>query len=252
LNVSLRPVVLVIAGSDSSGGAGLVRDVQVLTNFEVDARCAVTSVTAQTNTHLAGAHHVPPQLLRLQISAALETGGVRAIKIGMLGTRATVEAVAEALPGRDDIPIVLDPVLASSSGGSLIDDAGLTVLREMLIPQVTLITPNLLEAAVLLGEKTAADQATLTGQAQRLLAIGPRAVLLKGGHAAGVESIDILVTQDPHASLYIRAPRLKATLRGTGCALSSAIAALLALGMPLQAACERAKRFVFERLQQAP
>jgi len=243
-----KPIVLVIAGSDSSGGAGLVRDVQVLAQFQVDARCALTAVTAQTNTHVLAIHHLPPQLVRQQMRAALDAGGICAIKIGMLGTRAVVEAVAESLPPRDQVPIVLDPVLASSSGGSLLDAAGLSAVREMLIQRVTLITPNVLEAAVLLGGEAAMNETTMIGHAQRILELGSQAVLLKGGHASGEEAVDVLLTSTD-APRGFRAPRVNVELRGTGCALSSAIAASLAMGMPLVEACERAKSFVFGLLQ---
>jgi hydroxymethylpyrimidine/phosphomethylpyrimidine kinase len=245
-----RPIVLVIAGSDSSGGAGLVRDVQVLTQFEIDVRCAITAVTAQTNAHMAAVQHLSPQLVRQQMRTALEAGGIGAIKIGMLGTRAIVEAVVETLPPRERIPIVLDPVLASSSGGSLLEAGALPVVRELLMPRVTLITPNVMEAALLLGVEAAMNEATMTEHARRIFQIGPQAVLLKGGHGTGEEAVDVLVTS-AGAPERFRAPRMNVSLRGTGCALSSAISASLALGMPLAEACDRAKRFVFRQLQQA-
>lgn len=247
MSTSSRPSVLIIAGSDSSGGAGLLRDVQVLTQFEVDARCVVTAVTAQTHTQVVAIHHLPPQLVRQQITCALETGEIGAIKIGMLGTRATLQAVAETLPARDRIPIVLDPVLASSSGKSLLEEAGLSALRDLLMPRSTLVTPNLPEAAALLEEEVAASEAAMIGQAQRLLRFNAHAVLMKGGHASGEQVVDILVTRsDP--PMFMRAERKAATLRGTGCALSSAIAAGLALKLPLAIACERAKAYVWSKL----
>lgn len=246
-NMPSRPSVLVIAGSDSSGGAGVLRDVQVLTQFEVDARCAVTAVTAQTNTQVAAVHYLPPPLIRQQINSALESGEIAAIKIGMLGTCAIVQAVAESLPARDRVPIVLDPVLTSSSGKTLLEEAGLNALRELLMPLVTLITPNLPEAAALLGEEVATSEAAMLDQAQRLLRFDVRAVLMKGGHAAGEESVDVLVTRsDP--PLCMRAARKAATRRGTGCALSSAIAAGLASKIPLAVACDRAKAYVWNLL----
>ena len=243
-----RPSVLIIAGSDSSGGAGLLRDAQVLTEFEVDVRCAVTAITAQTNQQVVSVHCVPPQLIREQITAALQSGGIGAIKIGMLGSRAAINAVAESLPARDRIPIVLDPVLASSSGGSLLEESGLAALREWLIPRVTLITPNLPEAAALLEDRIAASEAAMLDQAQRLLGLGVQAVLMKGGHGTGEESVDVLVTPCA-APKFMRVARVTATLRGTGCALSSAIAAGLVLKMPLADACDRAKRYVWDKLK---
>lgn len=242
-----RPRVLVIAGSDSSGGAGLVRDVQVLAELGVDAMCAVTAVTAQTDTRVDIIYPLPPELVHRQVAAALDVGGIGAIKIGMLGTRATVAAVANMLPSRASIPIVLDPVLASSSGSALIDGDGLIALRELLLPRSTVVTPNLLEAATLLGEAVAMTEALMIEQAARILRLGPQAVLIKGGHGAGAESIDILVTATA-APLRFRAERLKVQLRGTGCALSSAIAAALATGCALPAACERGKDHVLAQL----
>lgn len=244
------PTVLVIAGSDSSGGAGIVRDIQVLTELGVDARCAITAVTAQTNSRVASIHYPSPHSVRQQIQSALATGRVGAIKIGMLGRRAIVEIVAESLPPRDEIPIVLDPVLMSSSRRSLMEPAGLKALRESLIPRVTLLTPNLAEAQQLLLEEVASDAVAMIAQAKRMLSMGPQAVLLKGGHAIGSESVDVLAGE-ACAPICLRAPRIHVQLRGTGCALSSAIAASLARKMPLIDACEFAKIHVSRKLEHA-
>lgn len=235
-----RPAVLAIGATDSSGGAGLTRDVQVLGDFAVDALCAVTAVTAQSDARVAAIHPVPPELVRAQIAAALATRPVGAIKIGVLATRAAVMAVAEALP---DVPTVLDPVLAATSGGRLLDEPGRRALCEALIPRVTLLTPNVPETAALLGEAPARDTATLLDQAYRLLRLGMQAVLVKGGHAQGPEAVDLLVR--PHGEVVrFATPRFDVARRGTGCMLSASIAAGLALGMPLDAACRRAKTYV--------
>lgn len=239
--------VLVIAGTDSSGGAGLARDVRTLAHFGTAALCAVTAVTAQTDTQLTATHVVPPEIVRAQMAAALATGKVAAIKIGMLGTRATVLAVAASLPPRAQVPIVLDPVLASSSGGELLEEAGREALIEYLVPHVTLITPNIPEAAALLGTATVLLESALLQQAQALLALGPQAVLLKGGHGTGEEAVDYLV-RDGQPPRRLSAPRLPGTQRGTGCALASGIAAGLAAGLALEEACARAKRHVTECL----
>ena len=240
--------VLVIAGVDSSGGAGLTRDVRVLADFDTDTVCAVTAVTAQSNSRVTAVHHVPPQIIRAQIAAAFETREIGAVKIGMLGNRATVEAVVESLRPRETVPVVLDPVLVASSGGILLDEDGRKALADRLLPCVTLVTPNIPEAATLVGEKPAAGETPLIGQALRLLALGPQAVLLKGGHATGAEAVDWLVCAD-HSVRRIASARIPATLRGTGCALASAIAAGLASGATLADSCERAKRYVFQLLQ---
>lgn len=243
--------MLVIAATDSSGGAGLTRDVRTLTDFSVDALCVVSAVTAQSDTRVAAVHHVPPDVIRAQISAALETRRVDAIKIGMLGTRATVEIVAECLAaakGRAvEVPVVLDPVLVSSSGGVLLDAAGRAALLDKLLPLTTLVTPNVPEVAALLGEPVATDEAELIQQGRRLLEFGSRAVLLKGGHATGNEAVDLLLTSG-HDIEKINSKRVTGSSRGTGCALASAIAAALAAGESLTAACTLAKRYVLERL----
>jgi hydroxymethylpyrimidine/phosphomethylpyrimidine kinase len=261
-----RPAVLVIAATDSSGGAGLGRDVRVLSELGVDALCATTAVTAQSDKAVTAVHHVPPEVIRAQIKAAFDTRALDAIKIGMLGTQATVEAVAEALSemldassGRDDawsgrapsqptrrIPIVIDPVLVSSSGSILLDDGGRAALLQKLLPTATLVTPNVPEAAALLGEAVATNEAALLEQGRRLLDLGSQAILLKGGHSAGEEAVDLLISR--RGVERLAAPRIAASSRGTGCALASAIAAELASGKTLLEACTAAKRYVLGML----
>jgi hydroxymethylpyrimidine/phosphomethylpyrimidine kinase len=239
--------VLLIAGSDSSGGAGLARDVRTLTRLDTRALCVVTAVTAQSDAKLAAVHVVPATLVEAQMAAALATRPVDAIKIGMLATRATVLAVAAGLPARAP-PLVLDPVLASSSGGELLDAAGRSALCALLLPRTTLLTPNIPEAAALLRAGAACSEEELLQQAAALLALGPRAVLLKGGHGSGAEAADLLLATDTLPQ-WLRSPRIDAARRGTGCALSTAIAAGLAAGLGLTAACEQAKRYVTRLLQ---
>jgi hydroxymethylpyrimidine/phosphomethylpyrimidine kinase len=246
--------VLVIAGTDSSGGAGLVRDVQVITELGARASCVVTAVTAQTNVAVEASCVISPELVRQQLSTALRSHDIRAIKIGMLGNAAIVRAVVDELPDRADIPIVLDPVLCSSSGAVLLDEEGVQLLRDQLLPRCTLVTPNLIEAGALLGESVARTTTEQAEQAPALLRFGSEGVLLKGGHATDAESVDVLAT---HAGppILLRAPRLNVSMRGTGCALSSAIAALMAARgreasriALLESACQRAKAYVHEKL----
>jgi hydroxymethylpyrimidine/phosphomethylpyrimidine kinase len=241
--------VLVIAGSDSSGGAGLVRDVRTLTRFGTEVLCAVTAVTVQSDSEMTAVHPVPPHTVRAQIEAALATGRVGAIKIGMLGTRAIALTVAACLPPREQVPIVLDPVLASSSGAVLLDAGGREALRERLVPRATLVTPNIPEAAALLGSEPATTEAELLHQARAWLALGPAAVLIKGGHGSGSEAVDLLLSAGRSPRRLV-ASRSAKTQRGTGCALASGIAAGLAEGLELGDACERAKHHVLELLQQ--
>jgi hydroxymethylpyrimidine/phosphomethylpyrimidine kinase len=240
--------VLVIAGSDSSGGAGLVRDVRTLARFGTEVMCAVTAVTAQSDSAVTAVHPVPPETVRAQIEAALATGRVGAIKIGMLATRAIALTVAACLPLREQVPIVLDPVLASSSGAALLDSGGREALRENLVPRATLVTPNIPEAAALLGTEPATTEAELLHQARAWLALGPAAVLIKGGHGGGSEAVDLLLSVG-HSPRRLVASRSAQTQRGTGCALASGIAAGLAAGLELGDACERAKHYVLELLQ---
>ncbi|MBS0377059.1 MAG: hydroxymethylpyrimidine/phosphomethylpyrimidine kinase [Proteobacteria bacterium] len=232
--------VLVIAGVDSSGGAGLARDVRTLTGLRTEAVCAVTAVTAQSDRSFMGSLTVPAALVAQQIAAARATRPIGAVKIGMLGCEEVVRAVVAALAGLGPVPIVVDPVLRSSSGGTLLDEPGQRALLEELLPRCALVTPNVPEAALLTGESAADDEAVLLRQGQKLLARGARAVLLKGGHASGSESIDVLLQPDA-APLRLRARRQAHTPRGTGCALASAIAALLARGDDLARACAGAK-----------
>lgn len=238
-----RPAVLVIAGCDSSGGAGLTRDVQVLTDFSVDTLCVVTAVTAQSDSRVFSIHPIPPAQIRAQMTAALATRPINAIKIGMLANASTVEAVAQTLPTNRELPVVLDPILLSSSGAELLDASGRHAMKHSLFPLVGLLTPNLPEAATLLDKANATDEFESMRRAHELLTLGPKAILLKGGHSDGIEATDFLVT-GTNTVHRMTAPRIHATCRGTGCALASAISAGLAHGYPLPQACERAKRYV--------
>jgi hydroxymethylpyrimidine/phosphomethylpyrimidine kinase len=242
--------VLVIAGSDSSGGAGLARDLRTLARFGTQAMCAVTAVTVQSDSEVIAVHPLPPDTVRAQIETALATGRVGAIKIGMLGTGAVALAVAACLPPREQVPLVLDPVLASSSGAALLDARGREVLREHLVPRATLVTPNIPEAAALLGTEPATTEEELLRQAHAWLALGPAAVLIKGGHGSGSEAVDLLMSAggSPRRLVAARSAR---THRGTGCALASGIAAGLAAGIELEEACTRARRHVLELLRQS-
>ena len=241
------PAVLVIAGSDSSGGAGLVRDLRVLADLEAQALCAITAVTAQTHGEVVGVHHVPPDIMRAQIRTALDSTSLGAIKIGMLGTAATVRAVADALPRNGSIPIVLDPVLLSSSGGVLLDEAGRAEMLARLVPLAAVLTPNIPEAASLCHAPQAASREALVAQARTLLSAGARAVLLKGGHGGGPQAVDLLLSSDGPPT-WLTSPRIERQCRGTGCALASAIAAGLAGGASVEAACRAAKQYVLSML----
>jgi hydroxymethylpyrimidine/phosphomethylpyrimidine kinase len=240
--------VLVIAGSDSSGGAGVARDLLTLAHFGTAAVYALTAITAQSDTCTTVVSPLTPELVRAQIEAALATRRIGAIKIGMLATAAITVAVAACLPPRTQVPLVLDPVLAASSGALLLDAPGREALRVHLLPRATLLTPNIAEAATLLGTQPATSDAELLRQAEALLALGPEAVLIKGGHGTGSEAVDLLVSAG-RAPRRFCAPRSARTRRGTGCALASGIAAALAAGSNLDDACTRARAHVLQLLQ---
>ncbi len=248
-----RPVI-VIAGSDSSGGAGLARDVATITALGGSVRPVVTAVTAQTDGRVTAVERMPATLVAAQLEAALETGLVAgpagAVKIGMLGGAQAVEAVAAVLAAWPRLPVVLDPVLASSSGVELLDPEGRDAMKQELLPLAEILTPNLPEAAQLTGLPAASTAAEIAAQARALQALGPRAVLMKGGHAEGAEAVDRLFAADGSLRCFA-APRAPVSLRGTGCTLASALAAGLAAGQAPAAACKAAKAFVQGRLVQA-
>lgn len=250
----MSPALLCIGGMDSSGGAGLLRDAATAAEFGLPCRVAVTAVTAQTDRAVSALHPVPPEVVAAQIAAG--ASGARAVKIGMLGCGAIVRAVAAALDQTLDrtrvgVPLVLDPVLRSSSGRDLLDPAGLGVLIETLLPRATLLTPNLPELRALgdwLGLPPGAEAAAIVAALQ---ARGAGAVLVKGGHAEGAtDARDRLYL--PGAEIRdFTAPRHALALRGTGCHLACAIAAGLALGQTLPEAIGRAKASITARFAAA-
>jgi hydroxymethylpyrimidine/phosphomethylpyrimidine kinase len=214
----------------------------------------LTAVTVQTDREVRSIAPVSADLIAAQIRAALATAPVGAIKIGMLGRRAAIGALLETLPPREQIPSVLDPVLVASSGGMLLDVEGQRALCRELLPRVTLLTPNIPEAAALLQEPIDVEcdlpQERLEAQARALLRLGPQAVLLKGGHARGAQVIDILAVAG-EALLLLTTPRVPRQRRGTGCSLASAIAAHLAGGCSLVQACRAAQAYVGLTLQRS-
>ena len=226
--------VLIIAGLDSSTGAGLARDLAVMADHGITARVAATAVSAQDAGGGCAVHPVPAAMVAAQIRAS---GPLRAAKLGMLANASIVEAIAATLP---DLPFVLDPVLATSAGATLLDAAGCAAMIARLIPCAALVTPNLPEAARLTGLQS---DAALGAFAAGFFAMGARALLLKGGHASGAEAVDWLLRPDA-APLRFAAPRQPGTRRGTGCTLASAIAAHLARGDDLATACGHAKRYL--------
>ncbi|RWM11011.1 hydroxymethylpyrimidine/phosphomethylpyrimidine kinase [Mesorhizobium sp.] len=239
--------VLVVGGSDSSGGAGIARDIETISSIGLRSCVAVTAVTVQTHQSVTAIHHMQPGLVADQMRAALRANKVSAIKIGMLSTGRIIAAVAAVLRENPRIPAVLDPVLASSSGRQLLEAGAIGVMKRDLMPLCRLVTPNLVELAGLTGSDLASDDDDALRQGRRLLADGPRALLIKGGHAEGPRSTDILLSPD-REPIRFDMPRLAGSMRGTGCMLASAIAAHLAGAKPLEDCVREGKRLVFEKL----
>jgi hydroxymethylpyrimidine/phosphomethylpyrimidine kinase len=237
------PVALTIAGSDSSGGAGIQADLKTFAALGVYGASAITALTAQNTKGVTGIHAVPAEFLRAQIDAVFGDLDVGAVKIGMVAQLASIEAIADALKRWSPRHIVLDPVMVATSGDRLLAAEAVEALRHKLIPLAIVITPNLPEAAALLDEPVATSGVAIESQGERLLALGCPAVLIKGGHGEGSESIDYLVRAN--GSVALSAPRVATqNTHGTGCSLSSAIAAELAKGAELETAVRNAKSFV--------
>lgn len=239
--------VLVVAGSDSSGGAGVARDVETITAFGLRSSLAITAVTVQTHDSVTQIERMPPTLVAAQMRAAMRANAVRAVKVGMLSTAAIAEAVASALADNPLIPAVLDPVLAASSGVSLATEGVAAVLKRRMLPLCRLVTPNLPELAFLAGTHPAWNEDEAVRQAGHLLEAGAQSVLVKGGHAATDRSDDLLI-RPGRAPVRFAAPRLPGGARGTGCMLSSAIAANLARDATLEESVRKAKHYVFRQI----
>jgi hydroxymethylpyrimidine/phosphomethylpyrimidine kinase len=247
-----RGRVLAIAGSDSSGGAGIQADIKTVTALGGYAATAITAITVQSTTGVSAVHKVPQDILAGQIKAVLDDIGADAIKTGMLGSAETIRTVLKALDDHGDlsIPLIVDPVMVAASGDRLVDDTALDAIRDLLVPRAFLLTPNLPEASALTG----VEVDDLDGQreaAEILLGRGAKAVLVKGGHMGGGDVIDLLATRNG-VRLFTR-PRLKTRhTHGTGCTLASAIAALIAQGLSLDRAVEQGGDYLHEAIRRAP
>jgi hydroxymethylpyrimidine/phosphomethylpyrimidine kinase len=247
----LLPRVLVVAGSDPSGGAGLQGDLKTVQALGAYGVSVVTALTVQDTQRVYEVVPVDPWVVERQMTTIFDDVGADAIKIGMLARRDTVELVTRVCASKArGIPIVLDPVIASSSGHELLEVSGHTALIQRLMPLCALLTPNAPEAELLTGIPVR-EEAHLHHAADRLLLMGQSAVLITGGHLPGDRVVDLLRTADGLERRF-EAPRLPDTPHGTGCALSSAIAAGLAHGYTLESAVERAHTFVHEAIARAP
>jgi hydroxymethylpyrimidine/phosphomethylpyrimidine kinase len=238
-----RPITLTIAGCDSSGGAGIVADLKTFEALGAWGSVCVTAVTAQNSLGVIASHLVPPELILAQIAAVADDLGVDAVKTGMLGSAAGVEAVATGIRRAGIRLVVVDPVLVSKHGDALLAGDALAALRSDLLPLATVVTPNLPEASALLG-RPVDDRAAMVGAAEALLRLGPGAVLLKGGHLGDEEASPDLFCS-PQGMQWFDGSRLPGVhTHGTGCVLSAAITTYLALGAPPADACLQAKEFV--------
>ncbi len=237
------PIALTIAGSDSSGGAGIQADLKTFAALGVYGASVITALTAQNTSGVSGIHVVPADFVTAQMDAVFSDLRVDAVKIGMVAQLATIDAIAAGLTRWSPKHVVLDPVMVATSGDRLLATEAVAALRTRLIPRASLVTPNLPEAAALLDEPVAVSESAIESQGKRLLALGCRAVLIKGGHGEGRESIDYLI--DGNGSIALAAPRIATkNTHGTGCSLSSAIAAGLAKGDDMETAVRNAKAWV--------
>lgn len=238
------PIALTIAGSDSSGGAGIQADLKTFTAFGVYGASVITALTAQNTRGVTAVEVATPAFVAAQMRAVLSDLAVGAAKTGMLASKALVEAIAaELAQSAPSLPLVVDPVMVATSGDRLIDDDAVEAVRRLIFPRAMLITPNLPEAARLLGTHAARNEAEAADQLERLAELGAKSVLLKGGHGEGGEAVDLLWHEG--RTTRLASPRIATrNTHGTGCTLSAAIAALLATGADLATAVARAKTYV--------
>ncbi|HTR16345.1 MAG TPA: bifunctional hydroxymethylpyrimidine kinase/phosphomethylpyrimidine kinase [Acetobacteraceae bacterium] len=242
--------VLVVAGSDSGGGAGIQADIKAITALGGYAATAITALTAQDTLGVHGVHVVPPAFLRQQMECVLGDIGADAIKIGMLATPETVDLVADVLVPHAGTPLVLDPVMVAKGGAPLLAADAVATIKRRLLPLATLITPNLPEAEVLAG-MSIPDETAMRHAAEALLTLGVPAVLLKGGHLSGPVVQDILVS-DEGLEVFTSPRQYTRDTHGTGCTLASAIATGLAQGYTLRDAVRRARAYLQAAIAQAP
>jgi hydroxymethylpyrimidine/phosphomethylpyrimidine kinase len=236
-------IAVTIAGSDSGGGAGIQADLKTFSALGVYGASVIAALTAQNTRGVSAVLEVPPAFVTAQMDAVFSDLAVGAVKIGMLGNAGVVEAVAAGLARHRHVPIVLDPVMVATSGNRLLTPDAVEALRTQLVPLALVLTPNLPEAAALLDAPQAATEGEMVRQAERLLALGAKAVLMKGGHGKSAESADLLVTAA--ATVRFVATRIATkNTHGTGCTLAAAIAAGLARGEDLAAAVRTAKDYV--------
>jgi len=244
-----RPIALTIAGSDSSGGAGIQADLKTFSALGVYGASVITALTAQNTRGVDGVLPIPADFVAQQLTSVLGDLDVRAIKTGMLSSTAIIAAIVATLDAADAQPVIVDPVMVATSGDRLIDEEAIAAIRDTLMPRAMLITPNLAETAVLTGEAEAASRDEMERQGQALIGRGARAVLVKGGHVEDAEACDVLLQPDVAPMWFTEARIDTPHTHGTGCTLSAAIAAGLATGSDLPSAIADAKRFLTQALE---
>ncbi|AHI26519.1 bifunctional hydroxymethylpyrimidine kinase/phosphomethylpyrimidine kinase [Komagataeibacter swingsii] len=247
----MRGRILIMAGSDSGGGAGIQADIKTVTMLGGFAMTAVTALTAQNTLGVQDVMPVPPAFVIAQMRCVMDDLGVDAFKSGMLDRPEVIGAIASVLMTSTGIPYVLDPVMVAKGGAALLQDSALSTLKSRLLPLASVLTPNLPEAAALLGRRIG-GRADMIAAAHDLLALGPRAVLLKGGHMEGDELVDVLLERGGVAEEFVTRRIHTRHTHGTGCTLASAIATGLGQGMPLRDAVVRARAYVHEAIARAP
>lgn len=237
------PIALTIAGSDSSGGAGIQADLKTFSALGVYGATVITALTAQNTCGVSAIHAVPPDFILAQMKAVFEDLDIRAVKIGMVGNEAAIHAVADGLDRWNNAPVVLDPVMVAASGDALLEPDAERALKDRLLPLADILTPNLPEAARLLGVPPVESERAMHEQAEALHKLGPKAVLVKGGHGTGDEALDIFFDGEHRARFTALRISTKNT-HGSGCTLSSAIAAKLAHGLDIESAVREAKVYL--------
>ena len=245
------PNVLTIAGSDSSGGAGIQADIKAMSANGVYAASVITAITAQNTLGVSAIHDVPVDIIEAQIDAVLSDIDCAAVKIGMLSQKTVIQLVSEKIKQYDLQTVVLDPVMVATSGDKLLAEVAIDTLKKELIPKVTVLTPNLIEAAILSGLTPATNQTEMLDCAEKLILLGAKAVLLKGGHLEGDQSSDLLFSADGDITWLSSARIASNNTHGTGCTLSSALCAFLAQGQPLTVAAKLAKEYIQSAIQAA-
>lgn len=250
--MQLKGRVLIIAGSDSGGGAGIQADIKAVSAMGSFAATALTAITAQNTLGVQAVHALPSAIIQQQISAVLDDIGADALKIGMLGTDIIIQAVFETLEEKQgDIPLVLDPVMVAKGGASLLENNAVTAMKKLLLPKAFLITPNIPEAEILAG-CTIYNTDDMTVAAKAIQALGARNVLLKGGHMDGDRLIDVLLQEDGTIKQYETKRIATKHTHGTGCSMASALTAKISQGIDLAVAVGEVQTYIHQAIKNAP